>query len=462
MTNPDTGVQATPPTPTTQTLGPRTTAVLLLAAVLPLIDSSLVNVLLPAIGHDLGAPESSAQLGVSGYMLAATAGIVVSTTCMRRYGARNVWIGSVLGFGLASVLVGASATLPVFVAARALQGAACGFIMPAVQQIAADVVGREGMRAALATIGLPAVLAPAFGPLLGGVLVDAVGWRVLFLVNVPVAVISLLLARGVLPPGTGTRAPLGLGQALPGVLGMVGVLWAVSSLGTGSTGMILLTVVTAVGLLVVFCLADLRSPAPVLDVSLYRGRAFTTVMLLSLIVGAVFYGTLLSTSLHVQAGLGRPAWVAGVLLGIQGLGAWAARSLVKGPLASADAFPVIGAGLLMTTVGTLGVQAVTSWGTGAVTVATVSCLVRGLGIGACTLLTLSAAYDVVEDAQAPAVGAHTRLMLQIGGAFGTALVGVWAGSALGLGLLVGTVALVGAAAAAGLWRTRCRTIDRYG
>jgi hypothetical protein len=264
-----------------------------------------------------------------------------------------------------------------------------------------------------------------------------------------------VLARGVLPTGSGDRTPLGLGQALPGVLGMVGLLWAVSSVGTGSAGMICLIVAAAVVLLAVFCVTDLRSPAPALDMSLYHGRPFATVMLLCLIVGAVFYGTLLSTSLHVQADLGQPAWVAGILLGVQGLGAWASRSLIKGPWKEADAFTVIAAGLAVAAVGTLGIQAVGSWTTGAVVVAVVSSLVRGLGLGACTLLALSAAYEVVRDAQTPAVGAHTRLMLQTGGAFGTALVGVWAGSATGLGLLVGAVAVVGAGT---LWLLRHRTL----
>lgn len=431
-------------------LRPRITTVLILASILPLIDSSLVNVLLPAIGHEFGVSEGSVQLGVSGYMLAATAGIVVSTTCMRRFGAGKVWICAVLGFGAASALVGISGTLPVFITARVLQGAACGFIMPAVQQIAADLVGREGMRAALATIGLPAVLAPAFGPLLGGVLVDAVGWRVLFLVNVPVAVTSLLLARGELPLGSETRYPLGLGQAAPGVLGMVGLLWAISLLGTGPVQTIVFIVIAAVALIVVFCVVDLRSSAPVLDMSLYRRRSFATVMLLCLVVGAVFYGTLLSTSLQVQVGLGQPAWVAGILLGVQGAGAWVSRSLIKGWWKDADAFLIIGAGLLLAAISTLIVQSVSSWTIALVILAVVSCFVRGLGLGASTLLALSAAYEVVEDKQAPAVGAHTRLTLQIGGSFGTALVGVWGGSAFGLGVWVGVFALIGVVAAAGL------------
>ncbi|WP_312809257.1 MFS transporter [Corynebacterium variabile] len=310
-------------TPATLSLTPRTTFVLLPTSVLPLIDSSLVNVLLPAISRDLGVTASSAQLGVSAYMPAATAGIVLSTTCLRRFGTRHVWTGT--------ALVGLSGTLPLFVTARVLQGAACGFIKPAVQQIAADLVGRDGMRSALATIGLPAVIAPAFGPLLGGVLVDAVGWRILFLVNVPLAALALILARGVLPTTPGRRTPLGHGQALPGVLGMVGLLWVVSAVGTLPAGFTVLIAAAAIVVIAVFCVADLRSTTPLLEMSLYRGPSFAVVMLLCLIVGAVFYGTLLSTSLHIPSDLGQPAWVAGILLGVQGCGAWASRSLVKGP-----------------------------------------------------------------------------------------------------------------------------------
>ncbi|WP_313094487.1 MFS transporter [Corynebacterium variabile] len=441
-------------TPATLSLTPRTTLVLLPASVLPLIDSSLVNVLLPAISRDLDVTESDVQLGVSAYMLAATAGIVLSTTCLRRFGARYVWTGSVLVFALASALVGLSGTPPLFVTARVLQGAACGFIKPAVQQIAADLVGRDGMRSALATIGLPAVIAPAFGPLLGGVLVDAVGWRILFLVNVPLAALALILARGVLPTTPGRRTPLGHGQALPGVLGMVGLLWVVSAVGTLPAGFTVLIAAAAIVVIAVFCVADLRSTTPLLEKSLYRGPSFAVVMLLCLIVGAVFYGTLLSTSLYIPSDLGQPAWVAGILLGVQGCGAWASRNLVKGPWKNMDAFPVIAAGLVVAAVGTLGIQAVGSWHAVTVAVAVVASLIRGLGLGACTLLALSAAYEVVSDGQTPVVGAHTRLMLQLGGALGTAAVGVWTSSAMTLGVLVAVVSLAGAVAAAALRLSR--------
>ncbi|KQB83280.1 MFS transporter [Corynebacterium oculi] len=448
-----------------KTLSSRATAVMLLAAVLPLIDSSLVNVLLPAIGADFGvtvnaanpeSTESSLQLGISGYMLAATVGIILSTTCLRRFGERRVWFASVCVFAVASALVGVAGTLPFFLAARVLQGLACGFIMPAVQGLVARIVGREGMRAALATIGLPAVVAPAVGPLLGGVLVDVVGWRALFLVNVPIAGIALILAPTALPRTRGSAASLGMGQALPAVLGMVGVLWAISGVGQQSILVTVSVLVVAAILIAVFCVLDLRSRTPLLDVSLYRGGAFAVAMLLCLVVGAVFYGTLLSTSLHVQSALHQPAWVAGVLLGVQGLGAWAARSLVRGRWKSLNAFALIGAGLLVAAAGTVGIQAIDLWGIPGAAALVGCSLARGVGLGACTLLALSAAYEVVMEDQTAAVGAHSRLMLQCGGAVGAAFVGAWGGSALALGLLIAVFAAGGAVSAFGLfWRQRC-------
>jgi hypothetical protein len=101
----------------------------------------------------------------------------------------------------------------------------------------------------------------------------------------------------------------------------------------------------------------------------------------------------------------------------------------------------------------MGIQAVGSWDAATITVTVVSSLIRGLGLGACTLLALSAAYEVVSDGQTPAVGAHTRLMLQLGGALATAVVGVWTDSAMMLGGLVAALSLAGAVAAAVLRRS---------
>lgn len=429
------------------TLTPRVTATFLLASILPLLDSSLVNVLLPAIGADLNVPQRTVQLGVSAYMLAGAAGIVLSTTTNRKYGARAVFLGSVIFFGLASAGVGASTSLAMFVTMRTVQGLACGFIMPSVQALAAAIVGRDGMRSALATIGLPAVVAPAFGPLVGGVLVDSLGWRVLFYVNIPVVLLALLLSSRALPKTPSRDVPLGLMQALPAVIGLVGLLWAITSVSFQDESTVIVVGIGSLLLIGIFCYFDLKAATPVLDMSLYSAPAFSGVMVLCLLVGGVFYGTLLATSLHIQMGMQQPAFIAGIILGIQGVGAWVARRQIKQRWSTTSPFGLICVGLLLAAVATIGMQTVTAWSVGTAFFSVFCAAVRGLGLGVCTLLALSAAYEVVEEKHAAAVGAHTRLMIQLGGALGAAVVGVWHGTAFSLGGLVSVIALCGAVCA---------------
>lgn len=373
------------------------TTVLLLAAILLLLDSSLINVLLPNVAHSLGAPAATVQWGVSGYLLAAMVGIVGSIPTLARFGARTVGISSVVLFGLASVLVGASGTPAAFVAARVVQGLACGFIMPAVQQLAADIVGRSGMRAALATVGLPAVVAPAFGPLLGGVFVGAVGWRALFFINVP-----LVFCIGVMGAGRFSTQNAAPTRDTPKAAGLG--------------------------------FRDLTHLA--------RSAVFVRTMLVCFIAGAVFYGTLLLTSLDVQVHLRAPAWWAGLVLGVQGVGAWIARSLVKGRWKDHNAFGLLSAGLLVAS-GAIAAM-------GSVVAAPPVLLfpvlfggafVRGLGLGVCTLLALSSVYEVVDRRRTAIAGSLSRLMLQVGGAAGTSLAGT--GGAVTVGFVC--LALVGAA-----------------
>ena len=154
----------------------------------------------------------------------------------------------------------------------------------------------------------------------------------------------------------------------------------------------------------------------------------------------------LSTSLHIQTDLGKPAWCAGCVLAVQGVGAWAVRSLIKGPWKAVNPFQVIAAGLILSAIGTVGIQLVTQWSAVQLVVLFLSALIRGLGIGGCTLMALSAAYEVVTADDAGVVGAHTRLMLQLGGALGAAAVGVWSGPAIGLGVLTAVMAFAGALA----------------
>lgn len=426
-----------------RTLQPRDLKALILSSLLPLIDSSLVNILLPTITSQLQAAPDTIQWGISGYLLTATIGIAASATLVRRFGAVPTWRISVTVFAAVSILVGLSPSAGTFILARLIQGLACGVIMPALQAIVVDEVGREGMRTALATIGLPAIVAPALGPLLGGALLNFMGWRTLFLINLPIATLSLWWARDLSVHRGHKDTPLGLGQLACAALAFGGCTLLLSHPSP------LLALATLAGLLA-FAWADAHSHHPILGVLLYRCLPFTGAIVLCVLVGAVFYGTLLATSLQIQRDYAAPAWAAGIILAIQGAGAWAARTAVKGPLEKMPAFAVIAVGLLLTAIGTALMIPASEWFSWPIIV---GAILRGLGLGAATLVCLAAVYPLVSPSQTHMAGSNTRVAIQLGGALGAAIAGTWSTYAA---VTCTLIALIGAAISSLLWlRSKC-------
>lgn len=392
-------------------LRPRLLWALAASTLLPLLDSSLVNILLPAISTSLGAAASFIQYGISGYMLGATLGIIASANFERRFGATYIWRLSVCIFALSSLFVGLSTDVYLFVVARIVQGLASGCIMPALQAIVVDEVGQDGMRLALVSIGLPAVIAPSFGPLFGGALLELVGWRLLFIINIPVAALSLLLAKDLTNKLSKTRTHIAF-------LELVWVLLVILTFAASTTTHALVAWALFSICAAILVVSDIRAKEPVLNIKMYAHLPYLCTLLLCAIVGAVFYGTLLQTSLQIQLHFADEAWVAGVVLAVQGAGAWLTRNIVKGPLAKVPSFYLIAIGLILAIAGT--------W---LIYVAPASfslymfagAFMRGLGIGAATLLVLAVAYPLVDKADTHYVASNTRMAVQLGGAFGVAL-----------------------------------------
>src|SRR5437588_2147114 len=177
----------------------RLAAVVLLGTVMSILDTTIVNVALATLGRDLHSPVSQIQWVVTGYLLALAAAIPATGWAARRFGAKRVYIVSLILFTAGSALCGAATSATELVLFRVLQGVGGGMLMPIGQLMLAQAAGPKRMGRVMSIVAVPIMLAPILGPTLGGLIVQNASWRWIFFVNIPIGVIAVIAALRVLP-----------------------------------------------------------------------------------------------------------------------------------------------------------------------------------------------------------------------------------------------------------------------
>src|SRR5919202_3941726 len=176
----------------------RLASVVVLGTIMSILDTTIVNVAIETLGRDLHASLTAIQWVSTGYLLALATVIPLTGWSMQRFGARRMWMLSVILFLLGSALCGVAWSTGSLIVFRALQGFGGGMIMPIGQAILAQAAGPQRMGRVMSVIGVPTLLGPILGPVIGGLIVDNASWRWIFYVNVPVVVLALFLAKRVL------------------------------------------------------------------------------------------------------------------------------------------------------------------------------------------------------------------------------------------------------------------------
>jgi EmrB/QacA subfamily drug resistance transporter len=401
--------------------------VAILGLVMAVLDTTIVNVALDTLSRDLHAPLMTIQWVSTGYLLSLAAVIPLSGWITERFGSKRTWIASIALFAAGSALCALASSAGELIFFRVLQGLGGGMLIPVGFTLVAQSAGPRRIGRALALIGVPILLAPIFGPIIGGLIVDNVDWQWIFVVNVPIAIVAIAAAARLLNRDAG-RADAGaldwVGAALlcPGLAGVVFGLSETESHGGIGDPIAFAPILAGIGLVGLFTWHSLRVTRPLIEVRLFRERGFRAAATATFLLGGALFGTLLVLPLYYQVVRGESALGAGLLLAPQGIGA-ALMLPISGRLTDRlGGGPVVVVGCSVMALATLPFVFVTDHTPYALLSAVL--FIRGMGLGASIQPTTASAYALLQSSQVPRATAALNTVRQLGGSIGTALLAV--------------------------------------
>jgi EmrB/QacA subfamily drug resistance transporter len=282
-------------------------AVAVLGSGMAFLDGTVVNVALPDIGRDLGASTSSLQWILNGYLLTLASLILLGGSLGDRYGRRLIFVVGAGLFTGASLLCALAPSAELLIGARLLQGIGGALLTPgSLAMIEASFRPTDRARAIGAWSGLGGV-ATALGPLLGGYLVQAVSWRAIFLINLPLGIFVMVMATRHVPETRDTTAHGRLdytGAVLAG-LGLAGTTYAlIEAPGKGASPLILVAAVGGVLALIAFLLAERRSANPMMPLHMFASKQFSAANGVTFVVYAALSGVFFLLVAFLQISLG--------------------------------------------------------------------------------------------------------------------------------------------------------------
>ncbi|QHB99655.1 DHA2 family efflux MFS transporter permease subunit [Epidermidibacterium keratini] len=401
--------------------------VVVLGAIMSILDVTVVGIALPTFQQDFATSPATAAWTMTGYTLALASIIPVTGWAADRFGTKRLYMAALIMFVAGSVLCSTATSIGQLIVYRVLQGLGGGMLMPLGMTIMTRAAGPERIGRVMAVLGIPMLLGPIGGPILGGWLIDIASWHWIFLINVPVGIAALIYAQLVLPkdqPHPSERFDF-IGMALLSP-GLAAFLFGVSSIpeeGTVAAPKVLIPALAGLALIIAFVFHSLRKANPLIDLHLFKNRQMSTAVVAMSLFAVAFMGagSILFPSYFIQV-RHEDTLTAGLLLAPQGLGA-----MVTMPIAGAIADRkgpgrVVIPGLVLIALGMFTFTQMDDqtpyW------LLLGSLFVMGLGLGATMMPIMAAAIRTLKDHAIARGSTLMNIVQQIAASIGTAVMSV--------------------------------------
>jgi EmrB/QacA subfamily drug resistance transporter len=407
-------------------------SVIVLGSIMSSLDVTVVNVAINTLASKFHTTLTTIQWVATGYTLALATVIPLSGWLADRFGTKRLYMGAIGLFLTGSALTGLSSSTAELIAFRVLQGVGGGLIMPTGMTILTRAAGPQRIGRVMGILGVPLLLGPILGPVLGGFLVTNVSWRWIFYLNLPIGIAAIGLAQRILPRDVPQRQQhldfAGFLLASPGLALVIFGLAETRSAGGFASALVLGPLLAGLGLLGAFCWHALHTRDPLLDLRLFANRTFATSAVTLTLVAISVFGSLLLLPLYFQAVRGETALRSGLLLVPQGVAAALSMTLAgrlsdrtgPGRIVPFGLAAVLGAVLWLTQI-----RAHTPY-----LAITVDLFVFGLGMGFVLMPTFSGAMQTMRREAVSRGTPLLNILQQTGSSIGTAVLSVILASAL--------------------------------
>ena len=401
-------------------------SVVVLGAIMAMLDITVVNVALDRLIIEFDTTLDQMQWVATGYTLALATVIPLSGWAADRFGTKRIYLVAVFLFMLGSAAAGTAWSTESLILFRVLQGLGGGMLMPLGMTILTKAAGPARVGRVMAVLGVPMLLGPIVGPILGGWLVDDVSWRWIFFINVPIGLVSLVMGAKILeadePQPTEKLDLLGLVLLSPGLAALIYGLAQVPSNGGFGHPEVYLPAGAGAILVAAFIWHASRTPHALIDLKLFRDRGFSMASLTMVLFVVAFFGAMLLFPLYFQQVRFEGALAAGLLLAPQGIGAMIMMPIAGTIADRGGAARISQAGILVivaSMVVFIQIGAETSYWT-----ICAALFVLGLGMGMTMMPIMSIALKTLRPENVARASTSLNIIQQVAASIGTAMLSV--------------------------------------